>query len=470
MTHKTRGGTRAAKTIRELLALILPAMFASPVALASDSEQSVPSLFTRGSWVGTATVGRFDPLDQDRDIGIYDGRLGVGYYFRDALAIVGELHAGAFDGSRRLEETGELRQVSSAGLGGALLIRWHFLQRERWSSFFDLGWGLLLTDDEFPPGGTELNGTRQYGLGLTYQTGDRFHLVFGARQLHISNGRGFVEDNPSYDGVGAYFGGAFRLGRGAAVEQDRTPAPIVDRRPMEHRFGYRVEGQVGDADDEDFFGGLIDLDFRLQDRWWAQLEISGADVAGETFTDLGLSVYRRGERGLMAVAVSRQELDVFSTHQVTLQAERFLNDLATAVGVAGWEERKRDADRWLGAPAAAAAPDPQLARRAGHCAGRRALLRLRSRRCRADAQPRIPASGPAQAGRFVLPAGPRRPVPGRGANRRGQSTDPAPALPRGWALQSPLLKRSCDQVRMTASGDLELRGYVGVRLIGRTSH
>ena len=339
-------------SLLRLLALILPATIAPPVAVASaggEPDGSGSERYSRGSWVGTATAGLVDSLDQDRDIQIYDGRFAAGYYFRDGLAVVGELYAAAIDGSRRLEDTDEMRQVSSTGLGGALLLRWHFLNRQRWSSFLDLGWGLLLTDDEFPPGGTELNGTRQYGLGLTYRVSDRLHLTFGARQLHVSNGRGIVDDNPSYDGIGTYLGSAFRLGHRSVAEPERSPAPLTERRQAENRFGTRVEGQVGDFDGDRYLGSLVDFDVRLHGRWWTQLELAVADIGGETLTELGLSAYRRGRRGLVAASVSRQELDVFTSHRVILQKERDLNDLTTIVGVAGWEERNLDSDRWLGA-------------------------------------------------------------------------------------------------------------------------
>ena len=99
-------------------------------------------LYEQSSWVQTASFGGYESLDDDRDIDLIDARIGVGYYFLDGLAVVGEAHVSRFEGHRLDEETGEALDASTSGIGATVLVRWHFLRHERWSSYLDLGWGL----------------------------------------------------------------------------------------------------------------------------------------------------------------------------------------------------------------------------------------------------------------------------------------------------------------------------------------
>ena len=101
-------------------------------------------------------------------------------------------------------------------------------------------------------------------------------------------------------------------------------------------------------------GARLDLDLRVGERWRAFLEATGAEISGdgspeETFTQLGLGIYFRSERGLLALVADRQELAVFSTDRLEVQAERYLADRATVVGLLGWEDRNLSPDRWQGA-------------------------------------------------------------------------------------------------------------------------
>ena len=46
---------------------------------------------------------------------------------------------------------------------------------------------------------------------MTVRIHDDAHAIFGMRRFHLSNGKGLVPENPSYDGIGGYVGVVFTL-------------------------------------------------------------------------------------------------------------------------------------------------------------------------------------------------------------------------------------------------------------------
>ncbi|MEL7471993.1 MAG: acyloxyacyl hydrolase [Planctomycetota bacterium] len=96
------------------------------------------------------------------------------------------------------------------GLNPNLVFRWHLLHDEDkdWTFYADAGIGLLFTTDEVPDGGTSVNFTPRFGLGLTGRLGDTdARWLAGLRWHHISNARiSGEEENPSRDAPGFYAG------------------------------------------------------------------------------------------------------------------------------------------------------------------------------------------------------------------------------------------------------------------------
>jgi hypothetical protein len=105
------------------------------------------------------------------------------------------------------------RRVDTWGLTVIPVPAWHFLRGPRGSLAFEFGLGGAWFARPFPPGGTHLNGASVVGLGARVATGPRFGLRLGGRLLHHSNGQGFVEDNPAFDGLVADAGVTFRIRR-----------------------------------------------------------------------------------------------------------------------------------------------------------------------------------------------------------------------------------------------------------------
>ena len=179
--------------------------FASEIGGSVSSVSVKAAAFKKGSDV-VFTYAHYDKeIEGDKSIEVFDGRNEFGNYFYDGLAVILSLHATAFRGSR------DDVSVDTEAVGGACMLRWHFVNQSRFSIYLDYGYGILMAHESFPPAGTKFNFSRQYGLGLTVKIRDWVHGVFGFRQLHISNGKGIVPNNPSFDGAGGYIGYIFIL-------------------------------------------------------------------------------------------------------------------------------------------------------------------------------------------------------------------------------------------------------------------
>lgn len=81
------------------------------------------------------------------------------------------------------------------------VVRWTFLRLAPVNTYFDFGFGGAFFTPAFPPGGTRLNGHSTFGVGLEFSLRSDVALRLQLRQMHHSNGRGFVTENPAFDGV-----------------------------------------------------------------------------------------------------------------------------------------------------------------------------------------------------------------------------------------------------------------------------
>ena len=278
-----------------------------------------------------------DSVPEDaRDIQMGAGRFGYAHRFRDGFALVGELDLSHYDVPGGDDAT---------GIGASGFLRWHAIRGPSWSAFLEYGVGLLATEDEFPPGGTGLNGQRQAGAGLLIELSQALRLTMGVRQQHVSNGRGLTEDNPSWDGLGGYVGLVFDL---LPIGHEPVPARVFEPvEPWDWSLG--IEGRGGELGSESAGGGVLTFDGRLHESTFGQVRGALDSVDGEALSELGLAVYQRLDQGLFGVAFDRQELDVFHDGEITLFGELYANDLVTAVGVLGHENRSHSPDRVLGA-------------------------------------------------------------------------------------------------------------------------
>lgn len=94
------------------------------------------------------------------------------------------------------------------GLSGSMFFRWHFVNRQSYSLFFDAGIGVMVATDLVPDEGTGFNFMPRAGGGATFKLGGSgARLITGLRWHHISNARIHGEErNPSRDAPMLYAG------------------------------------------------------------------------------------------------------------------------------------------------------------------------------------------------------------------------------------------------------------------------
>jgi len=106
---------------------------------------------------------------------------------------------------------GDLGWASTVGESGGLfvgvapILRWHFLNRERWTVFAEVGVGLAWTTVRIPEGGSRLNFTPQAAVGFTRDLGDDWRLRGTLGWFHMSNAR-TSNNNPGLDALAITIG------------------------------------------------------------------------------------------------------------------------------------------------------------------------------------------------------------------------------------------------------------------------
>lgn len=166
---------------------IQPAPAEPPVAESSEAGVR-PRFGAEGSkwWtVGAGVGGDFDGTDSVNVFGTF------GYFVVEDVELQGELGLWYFS------QPGD----DALGIAPVFNIRWHFLNRDTWTLYADVGIGILAATDDVPSGGTSFDFTPRLGIGWTQQLTDSgTRLVLGARWQHFSNARIFGDDdNPGLD-------------------------------------------------------------------------------------------------------------------------------------------------------------------------------------------------------------------------------------------------------------------------------
>lgn len=180
----------------------------SLLAQPATSTAQDDSPFDKGTWTLSLTGGYITPIrySEDKFVNL---NLGAGYYFHDNHQANLELEGYYSDEREEVPYDefgpGDSQDVIIGGLG--LLLRWHFLARERFSLFLDGGGSITDANVAFPSGGTHFNFTGKIGLGASLRLDERMHLIGGARYFHLSNGQiRKSDDNPGYDGIQIWAG------------------------------------------------------------------------------------------------------------------------------------------------------------------------------------------------------------------------------------------------------------------------
>jgi hypothetical protein len=170
-----------------------------------DSEgEARPGFGSAGSdWLTFGGAAAYN-FDEDYDFNLH---FAWSTFLADRLEFGVEASAWYFD------QVGE----NTAGISGMFVFRYHWWSGPRgdfdWSSFLDLGTGMLAGFDTVPDGGTGFNFIQRAGLGITKDLdaadgpAHGARLVCGIRWHHISNGRfGGDGRNPSRDSILGFVG------------------------------------------------------------------------------------------------------------------------------------------------------------------------------------------------------------------------------------------------------------------------
>jgi len=93
-------------------------------------------------------------------------------------------------------------RTEASGVGPMFLLRLAPLTRAGFSLALEMVLSVLLYDRGFPSGGELYNFSLRFGASVNYEVNEHLCLSLGARWMHVSNGQGLGDHNPSYEGVG----------------------------------------------------------------------------------------------------------------------------------------------------------------------------------------------------------------------------------------------------------------------------
>jgi hypothetical protein len=182
-------------------ALLLVTLF-RPDALAAEPSELPPPRLTI-HWTSGYATG----IEVNRHIHKVETRWGVDYRVGAPFSVGPELSLVRFVGVR------DGREASTFGVTLLPVVAWHFWRAGNASLALDIGFGGAVFLPAFPPGGTALNGYSAVGLQARMPLRRDVSLLLGVRAFHHSNGRGFVSENPAFDGVALNVGAGFGVGR-----------------------------------------------------------------------------------------------------------------------------------------------------------------------------------------------------------------------------------------------------------------
>ncbi len=174
---------------------------ASLITQNADAQPLAPVFGKQNTWRWMVQGGfGIDVRTSDNMFGQIGG--GVSYFMIDDLSLELELNGMYFS---QIDD-------DAVGLNLVLLFRWHFIAKEKWSLYFDIGAGLLGTtahvpgvEPDEPSGGSSFNFTPQSGFGFTVEVAENMRFFAGARVYHISNAQ-IYPNNPGRDNLFFYAG------------------------------------------------------------------------------------------------------------------------------------------------------------------------------------------------------------------------------------------------------------------------
>jgi hypothetical protein len=273
-------------------------------------------------------------------------RLGAEYRFHPAFGFGPEVSFLQLSGFR------DGRPSTARGAAATYVARWYALRSNTASLYGMFGFGGVAFDAPFPRGGTRLDGTSLWGVGGSLGLGAHGWLSLEARQLHSSNGKGLVPENPAYDGLEL----GLHLAIDTGMPQVARPPPAMRESPVALRVtrvelfaGARADGYSTIGDDSAAIGGVhASVEARIA-TIAAQVDVLGGVFSGgDAASALAARVYYRDREtaiGASAGAAAIGDRRIGDSYGVFL--ERYEHPtLLASIGV-GYERSRDLADRWF---------------------------------------------------------------------------------------------------------------------------
>ncbi|HEY4800370.1 MAG TPA: hypothetical protein VII99_14920, partial [Bacteroidia bacterium] len=96
-------------------------------------------------------------------------------------------------------------KTSAFGLGPALQIECVMIKVKRFSLVAEASGGFILYDKHFPYGGDVYNIMFRAGPSVIFKMNCNYSFKTGYRWMHVSNGKGYGNQNPYYEAQGVNF-------------------------------------------------------------------------------------------------------------------------------------------------------------------------------------------------------------------------------------------------------------------------
>lgn len=284
--------------------------------------------------------------DLNADIDGAAARAGLEYRVNPAFGFGPELSLVQLGGVR------DGTASTARGLAAIYVARWYALRSRLATLYLTFGFGGIAYSAPFPSGGTYLNGNSMFGAGLVLALGAAAALRLEARQVHTSNGRGIVPENPAYDGLelGVHLALTPLLPEASIERRVSADRSLVRLLRMELFLGARADGYSTIEAGGDAFGGVHGaFEVRLGDHLAVQLDGMGGAFSNDRIAYAAAArAYYRDERfaaGLIGgtTAIANQR----SGDTIGAFVERYEGPMILARLTIGYEGKSDVDDLWF---------------------------------------------------------------------------------------------------------------------------
>jgi lipid A 3-O-deacylase len=97
----------------------------------------------------------------------------------------------------------DIYKTAGFGIGPVMQVEHTILKVNRFSLVGEASGGVLLYSNRFPYGGDYYNFMFRMGPSISYRVSKNGYIKAGYRWMHVSNGKGFGNQNPFYEAQGA---------------------------------------------------------------------------------------------------------------------------------------------------------------------------------------------------------------------------------------------------------------------------